>query len=167
MSEVVDGRRRRLLVAAAAVPLAGAVPAACGADSAAKTAPGSRARLDADVKVRWRAVRAERVLLRLHRATVESHPDLADTLAPLTARHEEHLATLESGGPLPYGTTGLPAADVPGDAAAALDAVVEAEAAAGRARVQDCAAATGPRLAALLASVAACESGHAAVLESG
>lgn len=167
--ETVDAPRRRLLAtflgAPVAVALAGTALAGCSADTRPKAAAGSREALDADVKVRWNAVHGEQVLLALHTATVTAHPGLAEQLAPLTAHHDEHLAALREDGPLPFGTRDIaPGADVPGDPAAALAAVVEAERAAGEARVTDCLAATGPRLAAMLAAIAAAEAGHGVLL---
>lgn len=161
----MDVGRRRLLVALAGLPLLGVVPAACSADVTPKAAPGGRDDIDADVKVRWRAVRSEHALLALHAAVVAAHPSLAGTLAPMTAHHDEHLAALEADGSLPFGAPAPPQGpDVPGSPDAALAALAEAEAQASEARIGDCVAATGPRLAAVLASVAACEDGHRIVL---
>ncbi|RIQ17517.1 hypothetical protein DY240_22440, partial [Jiangella rhizosphaerae] len=99
----MDEGRRRLLALVAGAPMLGAALAACGTDPRPKAAPGPRASLDADVKLRWRAVRGEQTLLALHAATVAAHPGLAARLQPLTAHHEEHLAALRADGPLPYG----------------------------------------------------------------
>ncbi|TDE14080.1 hypothetical protein [Jiangella asiatica] len=173
MIETVDARRRRLLVtllgAPVAATLAGAALTGCSADPRPKAAPGARAELDADVKVRWSAADGEQALLALHAATVAAHPGLAERLAPLTAHHDEHLAALRDDGPLPFGArddTAPAAPEVPADPAAALAAVVEAERAAGDARLTDCLAAAGPRLAAVLAAIAAAEAGHGVVLAS-
>ena len=173
MTNTVDVGRRRLLICLAGVPALGAVITGCSGDAAPKAAPGHRRDVDMDVKVRWRAVEAERALLGLHAATLAAHPGLADTLSPLTARHTEHLRVFDEGGPLPFSASGIdeePAeqpVDVPADAAAALAAVAEAESAAAEARLADCLAATGSRFAAVLASVAACEADHAAALDAG
>lgn len=171
VTERVDDGRRRLLALVAGAPVLGAAALAvlsgCAADPRPKVAPGARASLDADVKLRWRAVRSEQTLLALHAATVAAHPDLAAALAPLTAHHEEHLAALRADGPLPFGS-GDAAAPVPpevaGDAGTALTAVADAERAAADACVVACLAAAGPQLAAVLASIAASEAGHGVVL---
>ncbi|SDU76346.1 hypothetical protein SAMN04488563_5174 [Jiangella alkaliphila] len=167
VTQRVDEGRRRLLALVAGAPVLGVALAACGSDPRPKAAPGPRATLDADVKLRWRAVHAEQALLALHAATVAAHPDLAERLQPLTAHHDEHLAALRDDGPLPYGAgDGAPAAaaEVAGDPEAALAAVADAERAAADACVVASLAAAGPRLAAMLASVAASEAGHGVVL---
>ncbi len=169
----MDTRRRHLLITFAALPLVGGSLSACTSTSP-KSAPGPRTDIDADVKLRWRAIVSERSLLALHTATAHEHPGLADVLAPLTAHHEEHLATLETEGPLPFRVSELdltaqsdrPAPDVAADPATAVATLLEQENAAGQARFDDCLAATGTRLAAALASVAACEFGHGVVLEA-
>ena len=172
VTNTVDVRRRRLLICLAGLPMLGPALAACADDAVPKSAPGHRLDVDMDVKVRWRAVEAERALLGLYAATLTAHPGLSDTLAPFTARHTEHLDVLVEGGPLPFSASdpleppSPGSADVPADAAAALAAVAEAESAAAEARVADCLAASGSRFAAVLASVAACEAAHAATLES-
>ena len=166
VTERVDDGRRRLLALVAGAPALGAVLAACAADPRPKSAPGARSSLDADVKLRWRAVHGELALQALHAATVAAHPDLAERLGPLTAHHDEHLAALRDDGPLPFGASEAPgnAPEVPADAGAALAALTDAERAAADACVVGCLAAAGPRLAALLASIAASEAGHGVVL---
>jgi hypothetical protein len=165
VTQRVDDGRRRLLALVAGAPFLGTALAACAADPRPKSAPGPRSELDADVKVRWRAVHGEQVLLALHAATVAAHPHLAARLGPLTSHHDEHLAALRADGPLPFGATAAaPAPEVSADEGAALAAVLAAEQAAADARVVDALAAAGPRLAAVLASVAASEAGHGVVL---
>ena len=172
VTQRVDDGRRRLLALVAGAPVLGAAALValpgCAADPRPKAAPGARSSLDADVKLRWRAVASEQRLLALHAATVAAHPDLEGRLAPLTAHHEEHLTVLRDDGPLPFGAApdapGVSAPEVPGEAGAALAAVAEAERAAADARVVACLAAAGPRLAAVLASIAASEAGHGVVL---
>lgn len=166
VTQRVDEGRRRLLALVAGVPALGVALAACGADPRPKAAPGPRAPLDADVKLRWLAVHREQTLLALHAATVAAHPDLAARLQPLTAHHDEHLAALRDDGPLPYGADAAPAAapSVAAEPGAALAAVAEAERAAADAGVLAALTAAGPRLAAVLASVAAAEAGHRVVL---
>ncbi|WP_116948295.1 hypothetical protein [Jiangella endophytica] len=167
MTQRVDESRRRLLALVAGAPVLGVALAACGTDPRPKAAPGPRAPLDADVKLRWRAVHSEQTLLALHAATVAAHPDLTAQLQPLTAHHDEHLAALRADGPLPYGAgDGAPAAapQVAAEPGAALAAVAEAERTAADACVLASLAAAGPRLAAVLASIAASEAGHRVVL---
>ncbi|MBB5789890.1 hypothetical protein [Jiangella mangrovi] len=171
MTQRVDDGRRRLLALVAGAPVLGAGALAalsgCAADPRPKAAPGARSSLDADVKLRWRAVASEQGLLALHAATVAAHPDLAPRLEPLTAHHESHLAALRDDGPLPFGSAADSVAatpEVPGEAGAALSAVADAERAAADACVAACLAAAGPRLAAVLASIAASEASHGVVL---
>ncbi|SED73867.1 hypothetical protein [Jiangella alba] len=166
MKQRVDEGRRRLLALVAGAPVLGVALAACGAEPRPKAAPGPRASLDADVKLRWRAAHGEQALLALHAATVAAHPDLAERLAPLTAHHDEHLAALRADGPLPYGAGAAAAAapSIAADADSALAAVADAERAAADACVLAALGAAGPRLAAVLASIAASEAGHGAVL---
>ncbi|PZF80233.1 hypothetical protein C1I92_27030 [Jiangella anatolica] len=163
----MDEGRRRLLALVAGAPVLGAALAACAADPRPKAAPGPRSALDADVKLRWRAVRSEQTLLALHAAVAAAHPDLAATLQPLTAHHDEHLAALVADGPLPYGFSPdavVAAPEVAGDAAGALAAVAAAERAAADTCVAASLAAAGPRLAAVLATIAGSEAGHGVVL---
>jgi hypothetical protein len=174
VTQRVDDGRRRLLALVAGAPVLGAAALAalsgCAADPRPKAAPGARSSLDADVKLRWRAVASEQGLLALHAATVAAHPDLEERLGPLTAHHEEHLTVLRDDGPLPFGASpddggaaGAPP-EVPGEADAALAVVAEAERAAADLCVAACLAAAGPRLAAVFASIAASEAGHGVVL---
>jgi hypothetical protein len=162
-----DARRRRLLIAMIGAPVLGAALTSCSFAGEAKRPPTVRP--DVDARVRWRALRSEHHLIALHAAVAAAHPDLAAALAPLTAHHADHLAVLEHDGPLPIGASGAPASavpEVPGDRAAALAAVREAERSAAEVRISDCLAATGPRLAAVLSSIGASEAAHDILLET-
>lgn len=109
----------------------------------------------------------ERDLLAAYDATIAAHPDLADRLGPMRedhARHVEALAGLLSASTSPSASaTSVPPPEVPAERAGALAALRSAEQNAAAARTDSCVAASGDR-AALLGSVAACESSHAAVL---
>jgi hypothetical protein len=184
----MHAQRRRLLLALAGTPLLGGILAACTRELASKSAPPGVAP-DADTRVRWRAVRAEQQLLILHAATLARHDDLAETVAPLTEHHRQHLLALLDEGPLPRLAAlslDLPgesaaesdgdvpdvdldlvdAPDIADDADAALDALREAERAAANDHAAECLRASSPRLAMLLASIGAAEAAHDASLES-
>ena len=161
----VDAGRRQLLLALAGTPLLASALAACADDPEPKSAPAPRP--DVDVKVRWRAIRGEQNLLALYAAVVAAHPTLAARLTPLQQHHEDHLAALQAEGPLPFGATDPPAVSaVPSAAPAALIVLRDTEHAQSESRVADCLAAAGPKLAAMLASIAACEAAHEAILGS-
>ena len=163
----VDPGRRRLLAFVAAAPVLGVVFAGCAGDTAGKAGPTTPS--DADSHARRSAIRDELALIALHTATAARHPDLAAALAPFTAHHHDHLATVEADGPLPVGADATTAPDAPAvadDPATALAAVRDAEQAAADARVADCVGAVGPRLAAVLASIAASEASHDVALEA-
>ncbi|NDL59288.1 hypothetical protein [Phytoactinopolyspora mesophila] len=181
----VDAQRRRLLLALVGTPALGMSLAACTQGPSSKHAPPGVAP-DADTRVRWRAVRAEQELLIRHAATLDQHAELSDHLAPLTSHHWQHLAALLDEGPLPRLATlsvELPsgaesggdasaidldlvdAPEIPDDADAALEALREAERDAAEAQTAESLRAAAPRLATLLASIAAAEAVHHASLE--
>lgn len=103
-------------------------------------------------------------------SAVVVRPDLADALRQLGADHTAHLRVLRplagspappaSAGPTPSPTT-PPSA--PLTALTAISVLAQAERAAGTATLADLASVSGPA-ARLLASVAACDSAHVAVL---
>jgi hypothetical protein len=171
--------RRRILAALAGAPLLGTALTGCTTPSRGKLA-ARRDEPNADARVRWNAARTEQGLLVLHAATIARHRELADAVEAFSAHHLQHLDALLSDGPLPLlarldldtpldaladiDLDSVDAPDVPRNADRALDAVREAELTASGAHLADCLRATGPRLAALLASIAAAEATHNAAL---
>lgn len=166
--------RRSLLIAGAAVPLAG-----CDVfDSADEREPASTpTQPNPDDLVRARAIEAERALTELYLAAVAAHPELQGDLEPFADRHLRHIAAIEStvpaapsGSPTPTSVAQAPAPAAPPDIAADPDAAVlqlrDAELAAVEARTVDCLEARDHRLATVLASVAACEAAHDRLLRS-
>ncbi|PRX04111.1 UNVERIFIED_ORG: hypothetical protein CLV66_10874 [Actinomadura viridilutea] len=116
------------------------------------------------------AIAAEQDLIALYEAARGAHASLAGRLAPVLAHHREHLAVLRRhyvpGSGRFARTAPLPAPRaqrVPGDPSGALAALRSAESRAAAARAAE-AGRAGPGLAQLLASIGACEAGHAAAL---
>ncbi len=111
-------------------------------------------------------VAAEHDLLAAYDATLARHPALLPRLAALRADHAAHLdalaavARVRAGTPLPANTP----ANLPGVAGAALAALRAAEAAAAARTGAACLAAPATQ-AALLGSIAACESAHRLLLQ--
>ncbi|WP_166351648.1 hypothetical protein [Phytoactinopolyspora limicola] len=188
MNDTLDVRRRRLLVAAFGLPVFGVVVAGCTTPRQAKQ-PAPQPAPDADARVRWRAARAEESLLIRHAATVERHPELDDVLSPLTAHHRQHLVALLGEGPLPRLATlqltspsdtgaaetegslvvdldAVEIPNIPDKADDALGALRDAEIDTADTHTDGCLHAAGPRLATLLASIAAAEAAHHVVLET-
>ncbi|NED98502.1 hypothetical protein G1H11_24700 [Phytoactinopolyspora alkaliphila] len=183
MNDRLTPPRRRILAALAGVPLLSLTLTGCTG-----TPPGKRtlrgAGEEADARVRWHAARTEQNLLVLHAATIARHSELEDAVEPFSSHHRQHVDALVGDGPLPLlarldvigsADTGgdvlgrlerldaeLP--EVPDDPGQALTAVRAAELAASEAHLTDCLEASSPRLAALLASVAAAEAAHDAGL---
>lgn len=164
--------RRRALLAVAAGPVIGVSITACTG-----AAPGKRAARDSgndpDERVRWNAVRSEQAMLALHAAAAAKHADLGNVLGEFAEHHRLHLAALLNEGPFPLlalpeaaSTAGPGTTSLPDDPDAALRAIRDAELSTRDAHLADCLFATGPRLAALLASIAAAEATHGALLES-
>jgi hypothetical protein len=114
------------------------------------------------------AIANEAALLALYEAVLAAHTSLAGRLAPLRDHHSQHLSVLRrhyvpgtnSGTPTAAPT---PAATVPGSESRALAALRSAERRAAAARASEVRRAA-PGLAQLLASIGACEAGHAQVL---
>jgi hypothetical protein len=116
-------------------------------------------------------------LANVYARTITAHPNLRPALTPLAAEHVAHSAALVALLPAPTSTPTLtsspsattsspsaaPPATIPPTPGAAREALAMAErAAAARRRHQ--AAAAGPELARLLASIAACEAVHATLV---
>ncbi|MFA1549958.1 ferritin-like domain-containing protein [Actinomadura chokoriensis] len=133
----------------------------------AKTAP------HADVPLLVGAIVAEQNLIAAYEAARSAHAPLAGRLDPVLAHHREHLAVLKrhyvpgsgdrasEGGAVPSAGT---ASQIPAGDSAALTLLRDAEDRAARARTAD-AAKADPALAQLLASIGACEAGHAGTVK--
>ncbi|MBW8483664.1 hypothetical protein [Actinomadura parmotrematis] len=160
-------RRRPVLGAALLGAGALAVPLLGGCRRADATKASARA----EVPVLVGAMAAEQDLIALYEAARGAHAALAGVLDPILAHHREHLDVLRrhylpgsgdragEGGatPSPHTTT------VPSSRSKALAALRAAESRAAAARVADVTEASAG-LAQLLASIGACEAGHAAFL---
>lgn len=132
----------------------------CGtpADSPPALSPGP------DVTILTGAIEAETRLLAQYDAVIAAHPGQAARLRPLREHHAQHLAVLKRNY-VPGSRTGT-ATPQPSAAATAAGGVAglrAAERKAASARATEATHAT-PALAQLLASIGACEAGHAAEL---
>jgi hypothetical protein len=121
-----------------------------------------------DVAVLTAAIAAEQRLITLYEAALRAHEGLAGRLKPLLAHHREHLEALRRHylpGTGEATATASPEAppEVPGKASQALELLRRAEGEAAAARAEDVQR-VAPGVAQLLASIGACEAGHAAVL---
>jgi hypothetical protein len=110
-------------------------------------------------------IQSEAGLIALYDAVLAAHSGLAGRLGPLRAHHVQHLGVLKRHY-VPGSTTGTatpaprPAATAPGTQAGALSAIRGAERRAAAARADEVRR-VSPGLAQLLASIGACEAGHA------
>ena len=150
------------LGAGALSPLAGCTKTPSSAPSPQREPDPVRA---VDLAAVARALATSQDLTARYAAAIAAFPDLAGLLVPLEAEHAAHVAALDttpaSGTAAPPSSTASgPAPAVAGEALAALAAAERASAAA---RVADLLAAS-PAVARLLASIAACQAAHAAVL---
>ncbi|GAA4371099.1 hypothetical protein GCM10023088_23220 [Actinomadura verrucosospora] len=169
MSRSTQALSRRALLGRAALLGGGALPvlpwiASCTAEAA--PAPE-------DVPVLVGAIAAEQNLIASYEAARSSNASQATRLDPVLAHHRRHLAVLRrhyvagsgnragEGGAVPSPV----AASVPAGAAG-LAALRDMEDRAARGRMAD-AAKAGPALAQLLASIGACEAGHAMTVKGG
>lgn len=109
----------------------------------------------------------EQALMDLYDQTMASFPSLTTALAPLREQHAQHIEALA--GTAPQASSALSAAPSAGSSAAgadeALTALIAAERAAMRQRVDACVAATTPGLARTLAFIAASEGSHIPALK--
>ena len=157
------GPTRRTVLRGLGVLGAGALGtlAACTSPQIAKDRRPSPRKPDPDLAVVARALAASQDLAQRYAATATAFPDLAGRLGPLAAEHAAHIAALRVSTPTtPPGTTVAP---VPTVAIEALAALAAAERTSAAARVPDLLH-SAPAVARLLASVAACQAVHAAVL---
>ncbi|GAA2007809.1 hypothetical protein GCM10009838_87720 [Catenulispora subtropica] len=177
---------RRMVFTLSGVTLAGA----CASPKASGGSPDSPARAARSDAARDRALAAEADLLARYDAALALPAVAADSaltakLTAIRAEHASHAAAIRDGyqagaTPAPTGTPSSPAPSsstnspatpsgattAPPDAKSALAALIKAEQDAADARTADILAADGGT-AMLLASVAASESGHAALLLGG
>jgi len=123
-----------------------------------------------DVAVLVSAIAGETGLVRLYEAVLRAHADLAGRLGPVLARHREHLTVLRRhhipGTVASSAAVTPPAATppaVPPSPEEALELLARAERGAAAARAEDVRG-VAPGMAQLLASIGACEAGHAALL---
>ncbi|MFB4316662.1 hypothetical protein [Actinomadura sp. 21ATH] len=158
-------RRRAVLGAGAALGL----PLLGGCGGAGRDAGTAAAR--AELAVLIGAIGAEQDLVALYEAVRGAHASLAARIDPALAHHREHLAVLKrhyrpgSGDRADEAPLPAPRAQrAPDGQARALAALRQAEERAAAARAAE-AGRAGPGLAQLLASIGACEAGHAAALE--
>jgi hypothetical protein len=113
-------------------------------------------------------IQDEAALLALYEAVLTAHPSLAGRLGPLRDHHSHHLTVLKRHY-VPGTNTGTatpapaPTATSPDGESRAVAALRGAERRAAAARADEVGRAT-PGLAQLLASIGACEAGHAQVL---
>jgi hypothetical protein len=131
-------------------------------------AEGKTPTVSLDVRTLQAAIAAEQDLIDLYNRTMSTYSGLSSTLAPLLAEHTEHLSRLKATVSYPAGYKASPSASprpatVAGTRAAAVSALRSAESAAAAGQL-DRLAAVSPSNAQLLASIAASELTHAAVL---
>ncbi len=173
--------RRSLLLAGAAVPLAG-----CEVFSSSDEPDPIPMPPHPDEAIRGRAAEAERELVALYMAAAEAHPELESDLARFADRHLRHVAAIEATAPpLAPGATPMPTLSTPAEPAAlpppddtptppevsadpeaAVQQLRDAETAAVEARRADCLEVRDQQLATVLASVAACEAAHDRLLRT-
>jgi hypothetical protein len=152
----VQPSRRQLLAGAAVV-----LSAACTDSRTSAPSPSaSPAPPDPDVALTAAAVSREQALLALYDELLAQQPALRAELAPYRADHAAHLAALRPARPpSPTPTAGAPRAS----AARLRAAIATAERRTASAHALASRGAS-PDLARLLASLAACEASHAALL---
>jgi hypothetical protein len=159
--------RRQILTASAALPAVLAAMAISGCQpldvAEGKTPPVSR-----EVRTLQDAITTEQGLIDLYNATMSSYSGLSAMLTPLLAEHRDHLSRLQATISYPAGYKTPPSASpsrraAAGSQAAAVNALRSAESAAADGQLGRLAA-VSPGHAQLLASIATCESVHAAVL---
>ncbi|XVQ13316.1 hypothetical protein ACQP1W_12485 [Spirillospora sp. CA-255316] len=163
--------RRAALLGGGAVLTVPILGGCAGEDGGDAGGGAARAAVGAGVPILVGAIAAEQDLIALYEAVRRAHASLAARTDPALAHHREHLAVLRrhyvpgtddragEGGAVPR-----PAPrQAPGRVSQALAALREAEGRAAAARAAD-AGRADPGLAQLLASIGACEAGHAAAL---
>lgn len=166
MTSAVPTRRAALRGVGAAVASLYGLPG-CTATPSEDDPPPGTIKPDPDVAVVGRALAASADLAQRYQATITAFPDFASMLAPPAVEHAAHIAALDVSGPnpspgtqAPSGPSGPPVPPVPAEA---LDWLAAAERASAAARVADLLSAS-PSVARLLASIAASQAAHAALL---
>ncbi len=158
MSAGTDPTRRAVL--------AGGVLLLGGACTGAQSST-PRSLLSAQQRLARRTATDIRQLSDRYAATLAAHPSLRARLMPLAAEHDAHASALERLVPRPTATPSprpsAPTRTVPSTAAEAITALAATEQVAATRRARE-ALKAAPELARLLASIAACEAVHAAVL---
>lgn len=157
---------RRMVIGGA---LAVAAPVLLGGTGCAKK-PVAIPKPLPDVAVLNGAIATEEGLVRLYGAVITAYPGLSARLTPMLGHHRDHLAVLrrhyvpatneKTGSPSP---SVRPQPSAPPDQGQALAALRSAEHQAAAARLADLGNVPAG-LAQLLASIGACEAGHAALL---
>jgi hypothetical protein len=155
-----------VLGGAVAVGLAG-LPALSACSSEKPPAPPAPS---PDVAVLTGAIAAEQSLVALYGEVIAAHPGLRTRLNPALVHHQAHLSALRAyyrpatgvRSPSPSASI-TPAPEVPSGQSAALAALRTAEQNAAAARAREVTKVPAA-LAQLLASVGACEAGHATLL---
>jgi hypothetical protein len=155
--DVRDPTRRAVLGGAALTALAGCT----------SVAPAAAPRPGPEVRLLEGAIQGEAALIALYDAVLAAHQDLRGRLGPLRDHHARHLAVLRRqyvpGTVTASPTPPPPAPPAPAGESRALRALWAAERRAAAARADEVRRAA-PGLAQLLASIGACEAGHAQVL---
>lgn len=169
--------RRAVLLAGGSAALAVALPGCRSAEP--EPPPPAPVPPDPDDALREAAVAREQALLLAYDAAVLIDPSLAPRLLPLRAHHEDHLGAVSPPppSPVPGGRPSTPspsasplstppAADAapPASDVSPLVSLAEAERRASAEHGTDCLLAADRELAAVLASLSACEQSHLVAL---
>lgn len=160
--------RRSVITALAVVPVTAPLLATEGCGVSA--APGPVARSPSDVSILASAIAAKKKMIALYTAVNAAHPSLAPHLGPLLRDNDAHLQELQRRlihpGAARPGNEASPRSSPPAAPrrrAAALAALRAAESEAAAVHTQQLRT-VAPSFAQLLASIAACEVTHAALL---
>jgi hypothetical protein len=160
--------RRRVLAGFAAALVTAGVGGCSDRGSRPRPSPVPSPPPDPDAGLRASVVADKQALLERYAATARRHPRLAGRLGPLRADHDAHLAALGGRpGPAATGSAAPTVPPVPADPRAAVRALEQAEHAAAASRIAQCVRAVDGELAALIASLGACEAVHATMLRAG
>jgi hypothetical protein len=163
---VPDVTRRAVLAGAVLGGPAVAAPAGCSKKRPEQLKPHP------DVAVLLAAIATEERLVALYESTRTTHQDLARRIDPMLAHHRDHLSALrrhyvpgtgsegQTSTPTPTQRADAVAATAPKSRRQALVALRTAERRAAAARLTEVTRVT-PGMAQLLASIGACEAGHA------
>lgn len=160
---------KRRSVLAAMVVGAPVLAAGCKGVGALGTPP----RPGPEVAVLRSVIRAENMMITRYRSAISGSPDLRATLSPVLSQHEAHLAALRARLIVPSGAPSQPSLSgpapsgsaPPGQPADVLATLETAESAAASGLISRLAG-LSPSLAQLLASIAASEASHAALLRT-